>query len=179
MICPENRRRLFGIMLCGSKPSARVQPAEIAALFGLLQGDSGRLDYERDIGGGGFVVNARGLFTRSLSDGVIQPLPSEGDSASVRASKATPEQGDLPASPKDCVPWPSLAYSFAARSACLLVLRSCPRRSALLGRRTAMRLSPAPTASISMRATSLSPRRRSAATCRRYPRSRSAITSSI
>jgi len=39
MILPENRLALFAIMHGSSSLSARVQAAENAGLFGLLQGD--------------------------------------------------------------------------------------------------------------------------------------------
>ncbi len=42
----------------GSSPLTLVQPAENAALFGLLQGGTERVNTAGDIGGGGFSVNA-------------------------------------------------------------------------------------------------------------------------
>ena len=83
----------------------------------LLHGDGGRLDYGRDIGGGGFVVNARRPFTRSLGGASILPLPSGGVSASVRAGNPRQSKANCPHDPKDRVPWPALACPSAARSA--------------------------------------------------------------
>src|SRR5580700_8886046 len=42
-------------------------------------------NFGREIGGGGFVVNAKGGFTASSGGRVILPLPRTVDSASVRA----------------------------------------------------------------------------------------------
>jgi hypothetical protein len=41
--------------------------------------------YGGEIGGGRFVVNATAAFTRSLGGGLILPLPTPLDSATVRA----------------------------------------------------------------------------------------------
>src|ERR1700728_3351300 len=184
------RFRLFAVMHCSSSPSARIQAAENAGLFGLLQGGFCNVigapkDRCREIGGGGFIVNVRLFFTPSLGAGPILPLPSGYDSASVRAAKTPLLQGALPLYPKDRIPWPLFARPSSARLACWFVPYPCPHRlasgaallgRASLGRRTKTRWSPASTASISARATSPSPRRRSAATCRPSPPNRSATT---
>ena len=97
---PKTSIHFSGIMLLrsslGSARSAHGQPAENAALFKASARRRGRLDYGRDIGGGGFVVNARRPFTRSLGGVSILPLPSGGVSASVRAGNPRHEQGELP-----------------------------------------------------------------------------------
>jgi hypothetical protein len=52
--------------------------------FGLCKA-AWRPRFCREIGGGGFVVNAKTIFTRSLGEAAILPLPRTGVSASVRA----------------------------------------------------------------------------------------------
>src|SRR5262249_34774529 len=118
--CATRRMSLLSVssMIFIRKPSsvfrdhaqAHVQAAETAVLFGLLQGDVGKVfgapkGPRRDIGGGGFIVNARlsrasaapASFLRasrnikSAAPSPILPLPSGCDSASVRASQTAPQ----------------------------------------------------------------------------------------
>ena len=97
---PKTSIHFSGIMLLrsslGSARSAHGQPAENAALFKASARRRGRLDYGRDIGGGGFVVNARRPFTRSLGGVSILPLPSGGVSASVRAGNSRHSKANCP-----------------------------------------------------------------------------------
>src|SRR5580700_4792158 len=101
--------------------------------FGLCKA-AWRPRFCREIGGGGFVVNAKGIFTRSLGAAAILPLPRTGVSASVRAEirslKIRPHRHKMPSPdrfapkserlkitrrfaslPKDCVSWPPPASS--------------------------------------------------------------------
>src|SRR5690242_353431 len=120
--------------LRGSMRSERVQPPENAALLGLLRDDMGRLDIVRDIGGGGFLVNARPVFTRSLDIAPNPPLPSEYDSASVRAKIASP--GARTPRPRGTYSWLAPASSSAARSARWQLPHRCPSRRPCCRRKT-------------------------------------------
>src|SRR5580698_8852163 len=78
---------MTGFMRASSPPGTPVDVSKqrkMLRYFGLCKA-AWRPRFCREIGGGGFVVNAKGIFTRSLGGLAILPLPRTGVSASVRA----------------------------------------------------------------------------------------------